>query len=178
MGNWSIRVGCGYDVHALAEGRKLMLGGVEIPFSRGLQGHSDADVVLHALCDALLGAAGTGDIGVHFPDTDPQYKGIDSLILLRRTSDIIRRQGFAVSNVDVTVVAQKPRLKEFVPVMKQRIAQALELPSDDVNVKATTTEGLGFEGREEGIAAFAVACLIKEKGSGSANEFEAEDRQR
>jgi len=157
----SFRVGCGYDVHAFAEGRKLFLGGVKIPYPQGLQGHSDADVVLHALCDALLGAAGAGDIGGHFPDTDPQYKGIASLLLLERTCDIVGARGYAVVNVDVTVVAQKPRLKDVLPLMKERIAGALHVDSEDVNIKATTTEGLGFEGREEGIGAYAVACLVK-----------------
>ncbi len=160
----SIRLGCGYDVHAFAAGRKLYLGGVEIPYSQGLLGHSDADVALHALCDALLGAAGAGDIGVHFPDTDPQFKGIASLVLLERTHAIISSRGYAIGNADITIVAQRPRLKDFMPAMKKRIAQTLRMDAEDVNIKATTTEGLGFEGREEGIAAFAVVCLIGEKG--------------
>ena len=154
-----IRVGCGYDVHAFAEGRKLFLGGVEVPHSRGLQGHSDADVVLHALCDALLGAASAGDIGTHFPDTDPNYNGIASLVLLERTSEIIRNRGYSVGNVDVTIVAQEPKLKDFMPIMRERIARTLQVDRAEVNVKATTTEGLGFEGRREGFAAFAVVCL-------------------
>jgi len=158
-----IRVGCGYDVHAFAKGRKLFLGGVEVSHSRGLEGHSDADVVLHALCDALLGAVSAGDIGRHFPDTDPQYKGIESLVLVERTLEIVRKRGFSVGNVDITIVAQEPKLKDVMPTMQEVIARALQVDRDDVNVKATTTEGLGFEGRREGIAAFAVACLITEE---------------
>ena len=158
------RVGCGYDVHRLVEGRRLVLGGIEVPYPRGLEGHSDADAVLHALCDALLGAAAAGDIGTHFPDTDPQYKGVASLVLLKRTLDIIGRMGFEVGNVDITIVAERPRLKDLMPAMKEKIAQALQRGLEDVSIKATTTEGLGFAGREEGIAAFAVACLLKQQG--------------
>jgi 2-C-methyl-D-erythritol 2,4-cyclodiphosphate synthase len=128
-----------------------------------LQGHSDADVALHALCDALLGAAAAGDIGARFPDTDPQYKGVASLLLLERTHEIIGNRGFAVGNVDITIVAERPKLKDHMSAMKETIAQALQIAAEDVNIKATTTEGLGFAGREEGIAAFAVACLMKEK---------------
>jgi 2-C-methyl-D-erythritol 2,4-cyclodiphosphate synthase len=156
-----LRVGCGYDVHRLAEGRKLFLGGLEIPFSRGLLGHSDADVVLHALCDALLGAASAGDIGMHFPDDDPQFKDISSLVLLERTHDVVREKGFQVENVDMTILAEKPKVAPFIPAMKKRIAQTLNVDIDRVSIKATTTEGLGFIGRREGIAAFAVASLVQ-----------------
>ncbi|HNR13109.1 MAG TPA: 2-C-methyl-D-erythritol 2,4-cyclodiphosphate synthase [Thermodesulfobacteriota bacterium] len=172
-----LTVGCGYDVHAFTEGRPLYLGGVEIPYPRGLRGHSDADVLLHALCDALLGAAGGGDIGIHFPDTDPQYAGIASLILLERTWTIVRSKGFLLGNADVTVVAQKPKLKDYLPAMKQRIAEVLKVDEESINIKATTTEGLGFEGREEGIAVFAVVLLLrsKEKEKGLSLETENEE---
>jgi 2-C-methyl-D-erythritol 2,4-cyclodiphosphate synthase len=156
-----VRVGCGYDVHRLIEGRKLMLGGVEIPYHLGLEGHSDADVVLHALCDAMLGAVAANDIGIHFPNTDPQFKGISSLRLLERTRDIVVAKGYEIENVDMTIVAEKPRLAEFIPAMKTIIARSLEVGRDDVNIKATSNEGLGFIGREEGIAAIAVASLVK-----------------
>jgi len=156
-----LRVGCGYDVHRLTEGRKLVLGGVEIPYPRGLDGHSDADVALHALCDAILGAAAAGDIGDHFPDSDSQFKGISSLILLERTHEIICKKGYRIGNVDLTIVAEEPRLKEFIPLMKEKIAQLTGLGLDEVNLKATTTEGLGSIGRKEGIAAFAVALVVK-----------------
>ena len=156
------RVGCGYDVHAFTKGRKLFLGGVEVPHSHGLEGHSDADVVLHALCDALLGAAGAGDIGRHFPDTDPQYRGIASMVLLERVQEVIRGRGFSVGNVDITIVAQEPKLKDVMATMEERIGRALQIEPEDVNVKATTADGLGFEGRREGIAAFAVVCLTKD----------------
>ena len=158
-----MRVGFGYDVHRLVEGRKLTLGGVEVPFPRGLQGHSDADVVLHSLCDAMLGAAAAGDIGTHFPDKDPRFKDISSLVLLERTHEILRTKGYRIGNVDMTIVAEKPRVAEFIPAMKQKIAQTLRLDLDEVNIKATTNEGLGFIGREEGIAAFAVASIVEDK---------------
>ena len=155
-----MRVGCGFDVHRLVEGRKLFLGGVEIPFSKGLQGHSDADVLLHALCDAMLGAASAGDIGIHFPDNDLRFKNISSLVLLERTDEIMRGKGYQVENVDLTIIAEKPKVAAFIPAMKERIAQTLKVDIDKVNIKATTTEGLGFVGREEGIAALAVASVI------------------
>ena len=155
-----MRVGCGFDVHRLVEGRKLFLGGVEIPFSKGLQGHSDADVLLHALCDAMLGAASAGDIGIHFPDNDLRFKNISSLVLLERTDEIMRGKGYQVENVDLTIIAEKPKVAAFIPAMKERIAQTLKVDMDKVNIKATTTEGLGFVGREEGIAALAVASVI------------------
>lgn len=154
-----MRVGFGYDVHAFVSGRPLFLGGVEIPHTHGLLGHSDADVLLHAICDALLGAAALGDIGRHFPDSDQAYKGISSILLLERTVQLLREQGFHIKNIDSTVVLQKPRLSPFIPDMVQRIADAAGLSPRFVNVKATTTEKLGFAGREEGIAAYAVALL-------------------
>ena len=153
------RVGMGYDVHQLTEGRKLILCGVEVPYDLGLLGHSDADVALHALMDAMLGAAGLWDIGHHFPDTDPQYKGISSMLLLDRVLYDLREKGFRPANVDLTIVAQRPKLSPFIPRMVDNLAQALALPRDRVNVKATTTEHLGFEGRGEGISAQAVALI-------------------
>ena len=154
------RVGTGYDVHRLVTGRKLILCGVEIPHEFGLLGHSDADVALHALMDALLGAAPLRDIGRHFPDTDPRYSGISSLLLLAETLRLLREAGFAPVNADVTIVAQKPKLLPYIPEMKKTVAAALSLPPEQVNIKATTTESLGFEGRKEGISAQAV-CLIQ-----------------
>jgi len=154
-----MRVGFGYDVHALVKGRPLFLGGVEIPYPFGLEGHSDADVLLHAICDALLGAIGEGDIGKHFPDTDSQYRDIRSTILLKRVINKIKEKGFHLVNIDATVVAQEPKLTEFIPRMVKQIADVLEIEPGRVNVKATTTEGLGFTGRGEGIAAYAVALV-------------------
>lgn len=156
-----MRIGHGYDVHRLVEGRKLILGGVELDFSLGLLGHSDADVLLHAVSDALLGAAGLGDIGRHFPDTDPQYKDADSLELLRIVGQKIFAAGYQISNIDVTVLAQKPKLKEYIGCMEENIARALNLDASRVNVKATTEEGLGFTGAMEGIACHAV-CILDE----------------
>jgi 2-C-methyl-D-erythritol 2,4-cyclodiphosphate synthase len=154
-----MRVGFGYDVHRFIEGRPLVLGGVEIPHVQGLLGHSDADVVLHAICDAMIGAAALGDIGTHFPDTSPEFKDISSLILLRRTADLIRGRGLRLANIDSTIVAQRPRLSAFIPRMVEKIANQIGLAPDRVNVKAKTTEKLGFAGREEGIAAYAVALV-------------------
>lgn len=154
-----IRIGQGYDVHKLVEGRKLILCGVEIPHAPGLLGHSDADVALHALADALLGAAAMRDIGYHFPDTDQTYKGADSRMLLRRVVEIIAGRGFSPYNVDVTIIAQRPKLLDYIPEMIRNVADDLRLPPENVSVKATTTEHLGFEGRGEGIAAMAVATL-------------------
>ena len=154
-----MRVGHGYDVHPLVSGRELILGGVRIPHNKGLQGHSDADVLIHAVCDACLGAAGLGDIGRHFPDTDPQYKNIDSRKLLRKVKEALTRHGWKVVNVDSTVIAQAPRLSTYLPQMKLNIAADLGLAEPDVNIKATTTEKLGFAGREEGIAAQAVVLI-------------------
>ena len=157
----TMRVGMGFDVHRLVEGRKLILCGVEIPFESGLLGHSDADVALHALMDAMLGACALGDIGKHFPDTDDRYKGISSVHLLRETDRIIHDAGYKVENADVTIVAQKPKLLPFIPQMISVIASVLNLPEDRINVKATTTEKLGFEGRMEGISSYAV-CTVAE----------------
>ncbi len=154
------RIGHGYDVHRLAGGRTLILGGVRIPHAFGLQGHSDADVLTHAVADALLGALGLGDIGRHFPDTAPEYKDVESLSLLKEVVAWVRQRGFRLNNLDVTVVAQAPRLGPYIPAMCERLAEVLEAPSDRVNIKATTTERLGFCGREEGIEAFAVASLV------------------
>ena len=156
-----MRIGHGYDVHKLVEGRKLILGGVEIEHKLGLLGHSDADVLLHAVSDALLGAAGLGDIGVHFPDTDPKYKGADSRVLLQVVGQKVAEKGYRISNIDVTMIAQKPKLKPHIPRMKQNIADTLGLDPDRVNVKATTEEHLGFTGREEGLSCHAV-CLLEE----------------
>lgn len=157
-----MRVGFGYDVHPFVSGRPLVLGGIKVPYLFGLKGHSDADVLIHAICDALLGAIAEGDIGRHFPDTDPQYREIKSTILLKRVMDKVKGKGFSPINVDATIVAQKPKLSEFIPRMVKEIADVLGIETERVNVKATTTEGLGFTGREEGIAAHAVA-LIEEK---------------
>ena len=156
-----IRIGNGYDVHRLVEGRKLILGGVDVPHSMGLDGHSDADALVHALCDALLGALGAGDIGAYFPDTDPKWKGISSLLILKEVMRMVREKGFEVANTDSVIVAQKPRLAPYLKEMKKNIASALGVETDRINIKATTTEKLGFAGREEGIAAYAVALLIK-----------------
>ena len=156
-----MRIGHGYDVHKLAEGRDLILGGVKIPYEKGLLGHSDADVLLHAVSDALLGAAGLGDIGRHFPDTDPRYKGADSLELLRVVGQKVRAAGYRVSNVDVTMIAQRPKLKDYIDRMKENIASVLEIASERVNVKATTEEHLGFTGTGEGMSCHAV-CLLEE----------------
>ncbi|TSK04688.1 MAG: 2-C-methyl-D-erythritol 2,4-cyclodiphosphate synthase [Geobacter sp.] len=156
-----MRIGHGYDVHRLVEGRKLILGGVDVPYVKGLLGHSDADVLLHAISDAILGAIGEGDIGKHFPDTDPAYKGADSLKLLRHVMDLAENKGYRVGNVDATVVAQRPKLAPFIAQMRSNIAATLGTEEDRVNVKATTTEELGFAGRGEGIAAYSVALLEK-----------------
>jgi len=154
-----MRVGFGYDVHSLVAGRPLILGGVRIPYLYGLQGHSDADALLHAICDALLGAIAEGDIGRHFPDTDPQYRDIKSTILLKRVLNKVREKGFHPLNIDATIVAQKPKLSESIPRMVKEIADVLEIETGKINVKATTTEGLGFAGRGEGIAAYAVVLV-------------------
>ena len=154
-----MRVGTGYDVHRLAEGRKLILGGVEIPHDLGLLGHSDADVLLHAVMDALLGAAALGDIGQHFPDTDPAYEGADSKKLLAHVGELLLKEGYVVENIDATIIAQKPKLMPYIRKMEENIADTLRLSPGQVNVKATTEERLGFTGREEGIAAQAVCAL-------------------
>lgn len=157
-----MRIGHGYDVHALVPGRKLILGGVEIPFELGLDGHSDADVLLHAVMDALLGAAGLGDIGLHFPDTDMRYKGADSRKLLRCVGEKIRQAGYQVGNIDVTMIAQRPKLRPYIGLMQENIAAELGIAADRVNVKATTEEHLGFTGEGKGMACHAV-CLLEEK---------------
>ena len=154
-----MRIGMGYDVHKLVKDRKLILGGVDIPHELGLLGHSDADVLLHAIMDALLGAAGLGDIGKHFPDTDPAYSGISSMVLLERVAELLSEKGYLVDNIDATVIAQRPKLRPYIAQMEENIARALEISPEQVNVKATTEEHLGFTGREEGIAAQAV-CLL------------------
>ena len=154
-----IRIEQGYDVHRLTQGRKLIIGGVEIPHTLGLLGHSDADVLTHAIMDALLGAAALGDIGVHFPDTDPAYSGADSIELLRKVIDILRREGYRVGNIDSTVIAQAPKLKPYIEQMRAVLADACEIDRSQVSDKATTEERLGFSGREEGISAHAVALI-------------------
>ena len=155
-----LRIGHGYDVHKLVSERKLILGGVEIPYEKGLLGHSDADVLLHAISDALLGAAALGDIGKHFPDTDAAYKNADSLVLLSRVNDIIKSAGYQVSNIDATVIAQAPKLSPYIVDMIENIAKTLNISKEDINIKATTEEKLGFTGRKEGISAHAV-CIIE-----------------
>jgi 2-C-methyl-D-erythritol 4-phosphate cytidylyltransferase/2-C-methyl-D-erythritol 2,4-cyclodiphosphate synthase len=157
----NFRIGHGYDVHRLVEGRKLILGGVDIPWERGLLGHSDADVLTHAVMDALLGAIAAGDIGGLFPDNDPVYAGADSLKLAARVREVLDARGFAVGNVDATIIAQRPKLAPHIPAMREKIASALEIPLDDVSVKATTEEKLGFTGDGSGIAAHAVALVYK-----------------
>jgi 2-C-methyl-D-erythritol 2,4-cyclodiphosphate synthase len=155
-----MRIGQGYDVHALVSGRKLIIGGVDIPYERGLAGHSDADVLLHAVCDALLGAAALGDIGTHFPDTDARYRGADSRVLLRAVKKLIWEDGWSIANIDTTIIAQAPRMAPYVAAMRANIAHDLGLPLNAVSVKAKTTERLGFAGRGEGIAAEAIALLL------------------
>ena len=156
-----LRVGCGYDVHKLVEERKLILCGVEVPYELGLLGHSDADVALHALMDALLGAAALGDIGKHFPDTDERFRGADSMKLTEHVVGILAERGWQINNVDVTIIAQRPKLASFIPAMRANVARVLGVEEEAVNVKATTTEKLGFTGRGEGIASEAVASIIR-----------------
>lgn len=158
-----MRIGHGYDVHRLTEGRKLYIGGVEIPHTLGLLGHSDADVLLHAVCDALLGAAALGDIGKHFPDSDPRYQGIDSAFLLKYCGNLLKERGYTVCNLDCTVIAQRPKLAPHIETMRKKIASCLEISAEQVNVKATTEEKLGFTGKEEGIAAHAVTIIEKRR---------------
>ncbi len=155
-----MRTGIGYDVHRLVAGRKLVLGGTDIPYEKGLLGHSDADVLVHAVCDALLGAAGLGDIGLHFPDTDPKYKDISSITLLARTNDMVREKGFSISNIDTIIFAEAPKIGPYRKSMQENLATAVNIDPGCVNIKATTTEGLGFVGRREGIAAHAVVLLV------------------
>lgn len=155
-----MRIGMGYDVHRLTEDRELILGGVKIPFEKGLLGHSDADVVVHAIMDALLGAAALGDIGKHFPDTDPKYKGISSIALLRHVGDLLDEHNYAIENIDATIIAQRPKLRPYMEEMVKNVAEALGIEASQVNLKATTEEGLGFTGREEGMAAQAICMLL------------------
>lgn len=157
-----LRIGIGYDAHRLVEGRPLIIGGVSIPFGKGLEGHSDADVLAHAVTDALLGASAMGDIGMHFPDTDPAYAGADSIKLLEKAGKKLRSAGYAIINIDCTIIAQQPRMAGHIPLMRQNIARALGLDTSRVSIKATTSEGMGFPGRGEGIAA-QVAVLIAEE---------------
>ncbi len=157
----NIRIGEGYDVHRLAEGLPLILGGVSIPHTHGCVAHSDGDVVIHAICDALLGAVALGDIGKHFPDTDPTYRGVDSSILLRRVVELLGERGYDVGNVDCTIRAQRPKLRDFIDPMRVRLSEVMGICVDQISVKATTTEKLGFEGREEGIAVSAVVLVSK-----------------
>lgn len=154
-----MRIGMGYDVHRLVEGRDLIIGGVKIPYEKGLLGHSDADVLLHAIMDALLGAAALGDIGKHFPDTDPQYKGISSIRLLEHVAKLIEEKGYIVENIDATIIAQKPKMRPYIEEMEKNIAAALHIDVSQVNVKATTEEGLGFTGTEQGISSQAICAL-------------------
>ena len=158
----ALRIGNGYDVHVLCEGRKLILGGVEIEYEKGLLGHSDADVLVHAIMDALLGAAALGDIGRHFPDTDEKYKGISSILLLENVGKLLLEKGYSINNIDSIVVAQKPKLAPFIDIMRKNIADALNISKDFVSVKATTTEKLGFEGEGKGISSYSV-CLIEKQ---------------
>lgn len=156
-----IKTGIGFDVHRLEEGLDFWLGGIRVEHEKGCVAHSDGDVLIHAICDALLGAAGMGDIGLHFPDTCPAYKGIDSKLLLQKTKDLIERKGFAISNVDSVVCLQRPKIRPLIDDMRRCLAEILELEPDDLSIKATTTEKLGFEGREEGVSAYATALLYK-----------------
>lgn len=158
---FNYRVGNGYDVHKLSEGRKLIIGGVEIPYEKGLLGHSDADVLIHAIMDALLGACGEADIGRHFPDSDAAYKGISSLVLLGRVKEVITAKGYSIGNIDSIIVAEKPKMAPYIDEMKSKLAEVLQLDKDCIGIKATTTEGLGFTGRGEGIAAYATAFLYR-----------------
>lgn len=156
-----MRIGHGYDVHRLVSGRRLILGGTEIPYELGLFGHSDADVLVHAVMDALLGAAALGDIGQHFPDNDDSYLGADSIELLKRVAELLKEHGYTVGNIDSTILCQRPKLKSYIPSMRETVAAALKIPADKVSVKATTEEGLGFTGNGEGIAAHAVCILLE-----------------
>lgn len=162
MSDFPFRIGHGYDVHRLTENRKLILGGVEIPYEKGLLGHSDADVLTHAVMDALLGAAALGDIGKHFPDSDPNYSGISSLLLLEKVKDLLEQNAYGVGNIDATILCERPKLAPFIPTMRENLARALGISPSQVSVKATTEEGLGFTGNKEGIAAHAVALLAKQ----------------
>ena len=159
----SLRIGYGYDVHQLAEGEDLIVGGIYVPYHLGSVGHSDADVLLHVICDALLGALALGDIGTHFPDTDPAYKGIDSKVLLKRTYELVKQEGWALANVDSTVCLQLPKLKSHIPTMQAIVAELLDVEPNQIGIKATTTERLGFVGEQKGISAHAVVLLAKQE---------------
>ena len=165
-----IRVGLGYDVHRLVAGRELWLGGIRIDHELGLLGHSDADVLIHAVCDALLGAANMRDIGFHFPDTASEFKNIDSKVLLRRTVELLKSKGYEIGNIDVTVCAERPKINPHIPRMKETMAKVMGIDSDDISIKATTTEKLGFTGREEGISAYAVCLLEKSEITANVSE--------
>ena len=168
-----MRVGMGYDVHRLTAGRKLILGGVEIPYGKGLLGHSDADVLVHAVMDALLGAAALGDIGKHFPDTDPEYEGISSIRLLEHVGRLLDEKGYVIENIDATIIAQRPKMRPYIDQMRENIAEALKIETDQVNVKATTEEGLGFTGSGEGISSQAVCALERYLNYGSMDVTDA-----
>lgn len=168
-----MRIGMGYDVHKLAEGRKMIIGGVEIPYDKGLLGHSDADVLLHAVMDALLGAAALGDIGKHFPDTDPAYKGISSVKLLEHVGQLLEENCFFIENIDATIIAQAPKMRPYIDTMRANIAKALQIEIEQVNVKATTEEGLGFTGAGEGISSQAICLLTSPVGIGSEDVSES-----
>ncbi len=165
-----MRIGSGYDSHRFAVGRKLILGGLEIPAPKGLLGHSDADVLVHAICDAILGAMGEGDLGRHFPDTDPFYKDISSILILESIKRMLNASGFRIENVDSTIIAERPRLALHIPAMSKNIARTLDIPVNRVNVKATTNEGMGFIGRQEGIAALATVLIVESKGEGKPHD--------
>ena len=167
-----MRVGMGYDVHKLVEGRKLILGGVEIPYEKGLLGHSDADVMLHAVMDALLGAAALGDIGLHFPDTDPKYKGASSIKLLEHVGRLLEENGYVIENIDATIIAQRPKMRPHIDQMRENMAKALKIDVDQINVKATTEEGLGFTGSGEGISSQAICAIEKFTNYSSVDDME------
>jgi len=161
--NSPYRIGIGFDVHAFADNRKLIIGGVDIPFEKGLAGHSDADVLLHAISDALLGSISAGDIGQHFPDTDPKYKNANSLTLLKHVYELVQRKGYSIGNIDAVITAQRPKLASHIPLMQKNISDILQTEIENISIKATTTEKLGFVGREEGLSAFASVLIIKNK---------------
>jgi 2-C-methyl-D-erythritol 2,4-cyclodiphosphate synthase len=161
--NSPYRTGIGFDVHAFADNRKLIIGGADIPFEKGLAGHSDADVLLHAISDALLGSISAGDIGQHFPDTDPKYKNANSLTLLKHVFELVQRKGYSIGNIDAVITAQRPKLASHIPLMQKNISDILQTEIENISIKATTTEKLGFVGREEGLSAFASVLIIKNK---------------
>ena len=158
-----MKVGFGFDVHRMTEGRKFYLGGIEIPHSKGAEGHSDADVLIHAICDALLGAANLGDIGIHFPDTSPEFKNIDSKILLKKVCTLLKEKKYSIGNIDSTICLEKPKIFEYIPAMKKTLADVMEIDVDKISIKATTNEKMGFVGREEGISSYAVVLINPEK---------------